>query len=64
MTKRYHDSLCNDIMDISIGKRENELTKIVFTIRGERRTLYLDRHDAIDLARAILTEYEGSAPYA
>ncbi len=59
MTKRYHDSLCNDVLDVSIGKREDELTKIVFTSRGERHTLYLDRHDAVDLARSILTEYEG-----
>jgi|GEM_PF-3789158 len=61
MLKHYRDSLCNNSVDVSIGKQEQELTKIVLTSRGEAHTVYLDRHDALDLARAILAEY-GNAP--
>ncbi|AFZ68358.1 hypothetical protein [Deinococcus peraridilitoris] len=58
-TLRYHSSLNHESLDVGIGKRDNELTSLAIMCKGERTTVYLDRQDALDLARSILNAFEG-----
>lgn len=61
-TKQYASSLQDELLHVGIGKRENELTSLAITSKAGRATVYLDRQDALDLARTILAEFE-SRPY-